>query len=104
MGDINCPYCGTEQEICHDDGYGYEENTKHNQECGNCGKRFVFTTEISFYYEAEEAACLNDDGEHVWTPTKTHPIEYTEMQCAICEERRTPTKDEMSVIVAKQNH
>jgi len=30
---VNCPYCGAEQEICHDDGYGYEEDVLHQQEC-----------------------------------------------------------------------
>ena len=24
--DVECPYCGAEQEINHDDGYGYDEN------------------------------------------------------------------------------
>ena len=26
MKDCECPYCGEDQEINHDDGYGYEEN------------------------------------------------------------------------------
>ncbi len=28
MKDINCPYCDAELDICHDDGFGYEEGVK----------------------------------------------------------------------------
>jgi DNA-directed RNA polymerase subunit RPC12/RpoP len=59
MNDIECPYCGADQEINHDDGYGYEEGKTHEQECGDCGKNFAYTTSISFYYEAAKADCLN---------------------------------------------
>lgn len=61
--DIKCPYCGKEQNIDHDDGYGYEEGVTHQQQCRRCGKNFVYTTHISFDYEASKADCLND-GEH----------------------------------------
>ncbi|WP_289286401.1 MULTISPECIES: hypothetical protein [unclassified Methylophaga] len=50
MSDVICPYCGTEQEIIHDDGQGYEENIDHEQQC-DCGKTFKFQTSISFNYE-----------------------------------------------------
>ena len=30
------------QDINHDDGYGYEEDVTHEQECSNCEKTFVF--------------------------------------------------------------
>jgi hypothetical protein len=33
MSDVKCPYCGTEQEINHDDGYGYDEGKYYEQEC-----------------------------------------------------------------------
>lgn len=59
MRDINCPYCDNELEINHDDGYGYEEDRRHEQQCGYCNKHFTFTTSISFHYEAEKADCLN---------------------------------------------
>jgi len=58
--DAECPYCGAGIEICHDDGYGYEEGVKHNQECGKCGKTFVFETSIWFNYDTEKADCLNE--------------------------------------------
>ena len=44
MNDIECPYCGHEQEVNHDDGYGYKEDELHEQQCCECGKYFVFTT------------------------------------------------------------
>ena len=57
MSDVKCPYCGLEQEINHDDGFGYDEGVDHEQDC-NCGKTFIFTTSISFNYDVE---CQPDD-------------------------------------------
>ena len=93
MSDINCPYCDAGQEINHDDGYGYEEDEVHQQQCGKCDKYFTFTTSISYYYEAEKADCLND-GEHDYNPTITNPKEYTKMRCTMCDEERWPTQEE----------
>lgn len=33
MGDMQCPYCGADQEVCHDDGAGYSEDTRHEHTC-----------------------------------------------------------------------
>lgn len=96
--DLECPYCEKELEICHDDGFGYEEGVKHKMQCDGCGKHFVFETSISFYYEPEKADCLND-GNHTWKATTTFPKEYTDMECTMCGERRRPTPEEMSVIM-----
>lgn len=98
--DIECPYCGYEQDICHDDGFGYQEDVKHEMECSNCGKSFVFMTSISFYYKAEKADCLND-GNHDYKPNTCFPKEYTEMVCAMCDDHRKPTKEEMIKILNK---
>ena len=38
MSDEKCPYCGHEIEICHDDGYGYEEGVKHQIPLGGIEK------------------------------------------------------------------
>jgi len=62
MKDTTCPYCGADVEINHDDGYGYEEDQHHNQECRSCGKTFLYTTSISFWYETEKTECLNGGG------------------------------------------
>ena len=98
--DVECPYCETWLEINHDDGFGYEEGTKHQMECEHCGKTFVFETSLSFYYESEKADCLND-GEHVWKYSKTCPIEATHMFCTLCDERRLPTEKEWITIKGK---
>jgi len=50
MSDVTCPYCGTEQEINHDDGYGYEEDGEYEQGCASCGKDFRFSTSIMYHY------------------------------------------------------
>ncbi len=71
MSDVECPYCGKEQEICHDDGFGYEEGVAHEQECGDCEKTFVFQTSISFYYEGYKADCLNGEP-HQWSEPKMY--------------------------------
>lgn len=85
MNDAECPYCGKDQEINHDDGYGYEEDELHSQECGDCGKRFTFWTSISFHYSTQKADCLND-APHDYQLTKTYPPEYAKMRCTVCQE------------------
>lgn len=97
MEDVNCPYCGEGQEINHDDGYGYEEDQLYEQECGECEKTFTFTTSISFHYEGHKADCLNG-APHKWENTITTPVEFTEMRCVDCDERRKPTDEEWCAI------
>jgi len=91
--DLECPYCEKELNICHDDGFGYAEDVKHQMECDNCGKSFVFQTSISFYYEPEKADCLND-GNHDYKMTATAPKEFTQIECTMCGERRELTDNE----------
>jgi hypothetical protein len=97
--DLNCPYCGTELEVNHDDGHGYEEDVKHQMECGDCEKSFVFLTSISYYYEAEKADCLNGDP-HKWKAQTVFPKECTQMECEHCDETRRPTDEEMKSILS----
>lgn len=91
--DIDCPYCDAGLNINHDDGFGYEEDVKHQMECDNCGKNFVFTTSISFYYEAEKADCLNGK-KHNYELTHTFPKEFSKMRCVFCDDEREPTDKE----------
>lgn len=93
MRDINCPYCEAEQDINHDDGYGYEEDEKHQQECNSCGKTFTYTTSIIYCYDAEKADCLNGS-DHDWQPSKTYPKCATTMVCNMCGGERKPTDAE----------
>ncbi len=69
MPDVHCPYCGKGQEICHDDGFGCDENQIYQQEC-DCGKTFVFTTEIVITHYVSKAPCCNGEQEHQFERTK----------------------------------
>lgn len=89
MYDVNCPYCDADLEICHDDGYGYEEDRVHEQECPECDKTFAYTTSTSFHYEVNKADCLNG-ADHAWEPMKIYPKHWPDAKrCADCglEER-----------------
>jgi len=87
VNDVKCPYCGSEQEICHDDGYGYEEDRIHTQECSKCEKIFTYRTRISFDYEASKADCRNG-GEHDFQKTNTYPPEFAKLRCSVCGEEK----------------
>lgn len=69
MSDFECPYCGEDFEVCNDDGHGYDEAVAHEDECGECGKNFIFYTTVSFHYTAHKADCLNG-AEHNWKDMK----------------------------------
>ena len=98
MSDLNCPYCDHSQEVCHDDGFGYDEDEAHEMECTSCEKYFVFYTSISFSYEPQKADCLNEGGEHDFKPTATYPRRYTKMTCSMCDETRRCTDEEKAVL------
>lgn len=57
--DMECPYCGKWQEVCHDDEEGYAEDELHEHQCSECDKYFTFTTYISYSYTPYKADCLN---------------------------------------------
>ena len=81
MGDtVECPYCGAETDVCHDDGHGYAEGEAHRETCVECDKEFVFFTNITFSYNANKADCLNG-GEHEWNPIMTRRKCYIEIEC-----------------------
>lgn len=91
--DLECPYCETELEVNHDDGFGYEEDCKHEMGCSNCDKSFIFTTSILYCYEAEKADCLNG-ANHNYELTHTHPKEFSKMRCSMCGDERELTNKE----------
>lgn len=84
IDDVKCPYCGADNEICHDDGQGYTEGVLHHQPCRNCDKTFAFETSICFYYEAFAAPCIDGDEEHKWKETNTFPRCYRRLECSVC--------------------
>lgn len=96
MKDAKCPYCGKEVEINHDDGYGFEEDELHQQECEHCDKIFTFTTYISFSYRTYIADCLNG-GDHVFKKTITLPPEAARLRCKNCGEERPISQQEDAV-------
>ncbi len=87
MSDINCPYCSKAIDICHDDGYGYEEDEKYQQTCSCCDKTFIYTASVAIYYDAEKADCLNG-GEHNFKETTTLPRCFRKLECSMCGEER----------------
>lgn len=95
MNDMECPYCEAEQEVCHDDGQGYAEDERHEHQCSECEKTFVFTTSISYDYYPEKADCLNG-GEHSLKMSETCPQEYSKMYCEDCDFKRKPTPEEFA--------
>ena len=82
-----CPYCDTEVEINHDDGYGYAEAEVYQQTCDSCDKTFVFTTSIHFHYSAKKVSCLNG-GDHDYKETMTVPRRYTKLRCTMCDDEK----------------
>lgn len=87
--DTECPYCGKDIDICHDDGAGYAEDEQHQQECEHCEKTFVFTTYVSYIYDATKADCLNGS-EHKMAEVTHTPRSWPDWKrCETCghEER-----------------
>ena len=93
MSDAECPYCGHEQEINHDDGYGYGESEIYEQQCSNCEKYFAFKISIIFCYSTHKAPCMNG-GLHEYKPTMTTPKYWTKMRCIHCDRERELTDGE----------
>ncbi len=86
MTNITCPYCGHEQEICQDDGYGSNQNEIYQTECYECEKTFNFSVE--YYCEFTAFADCKNGGDHEWEgrwshdpkTNETHRHEY----CCVC--------------------
>ena len=88
--DVECPYCEKRIEINHDDGYGYEEDELHEQECPECEKQFVYRTVISIHHEAMTADCLNGVP-HAYKKTATYPPEFAKFRCSMCGDEQPLT-------------
>lgn len=95
--DMKCPYCNADQEVCHDDGAGYEEDVLHEHTCSECDKSFVFTTATVHYYHPYKADCLNGSP-HDLHLTNTFPREHSRMKCRTCDYERTATDEELSAV------
>lgn len=65
MSDVECPYCGHEQEVCQDDGHACEDGAIYGEQCYKCEKYFALTPCISYSFSGEKADCMNG-GDHNW--------------------------------------
>lgn len=89
---MECPYCGAGQEVCHDDGCGYEEDRLHEHECSNCDKTFTFTTSIIYCYKPYKSDCLNGS-EHKLKKVNAYPPYFPDwVRCQECEYERRGEK------------
>ena len=102
MNDMQCPYCGADQEVCHDDGQGYAEDVRHEHKCSECEQTFVFKTYISFDYEPSKADCLNG-ADHELAFRNSWPKERSRMGCKHCDYERMATMEEISAAAQKTN-
>lgn len=90
MNEIECPYCEHQYDLCHDDGAFYDEDNRTEEECPECGKRFMVTSSISWDFNADKADCLNG-GEHNWEkkyPVKHFPQLTNKEICRMCDQER----------------
>lgn len=93
MDTVECPYCGEDAEICHDDGRHYYEDKRQSTECEHCEKSFMVSVSISYYFEGEKADCLNG-AEHDWRKKwsqrniEQYPELGLEEECHYCDESR----------------
>jgi len=99
--DVDCPYCGAELEINHDDGYGYQEDVIHEQECSKCDMMFAYTTSISFYYEAYKADCLNGAKHKVKKAVAFPAYMPPRYRCVDCDFETTITDDNKEKVLEK---
>ena len=87
--DLTCPYCDYSQNICHDDGFGFEEGCRHEVECEKCEKLYQFETSVCFYYASFSADCLNTEN-HDYKQSKWYK---NKIECSICGD--VTTKDNL---------
>jgi sarcosine oxidase delta subunit len=99
MDEVECPYCGEDFEINHDDGQHYEDGKSASDYCPNCDKQVMISTSVSYYHEIEKADCLNEISDHDWSSwyflwfnddfTKKIERRY----CNVCDEEERETHD-----------
>ena len=93
MEKVKCPYCGFEQYINHNDGYGFREDEVHFKACPLCDKYFAYETTVTYSYDVRKCDCQND-GNHQWELTMTSPKCFSNMHCTECGEERELTEEE----------
>ncbi len=87
MKDVECPYCGLEQDVDHEDCSLYREDQLFTHECEACEKTFVYSISVHISFESAKAPCLNGE-DHNWERTRTFPEEFAVMRCNYCGEEK----------------
>jgi len=84
--EITCPYCGDKNIDSWEVGKGINEGDLGEQECDNCGKKFIVERHLRITYSSEKAPCLNNEGEHDFEKMIGVPKEYyvRRYRCKIC--------------------
>lgn len=94
--DLQCPYCGADQEVNHDDGAGYDESKLHEQDCKDCGKTYK-SGRISFDYTPGKADCLN--GAEHRLKSQVMASHAFANGCKDCDYERQATDEELAANV-----
>lgn len=85
MSDLECPYCGADNE--HDSEQSSPGKAHHTQ-CSACEKDFIFHVDWEPCFYSRQADCLNG-GEHDWKDLlNEHNRQYYSLRrvCKQCEE------------------
>lgn len=86
MSDLECPYCGYEQDLDYEGGYGTAEDKLYEHQCESCEKNFVFTTGIILTHTSLTADCLNG-GQHKMKPVVHAPKIFPDwVRCEDCNQ------------------
>ena len=84
MYEVECPYCGHDQEEDLE-GSQYEEDHQSETECEECEKTFVFFTHISISLSSQKADCLNGEP-HKYEPTNCYPVHSHSVRLCRCSD------------------
>lgn len=99
MSCAECPYCGTDNFPEGTDYDCNDELTKHEYECGGCGKKFLFRIDVEVRYDAEPCDCLNGDAAHDWEKRDVvvQGKPYSWLVCRQCGEEREGKQMELEL-------
>ena len=92
--DIECPYCGEENEI-EGENIIYAEDALQETECGECGNTFSFNLYISHSLMNPEKMPCRNGGDHEYEYEKIRGSGYYDnfKRCKYCEDEIMINKD-----------
>ena len=92
MSGMQCPYCDANQEAPHGDD-SLAEDLRHEHECSECEKTFVYRTQVSYRFITSKADCLNGSP-HQLEFLNGRTVEYSGLRCKHCDYTRNCTEQE----------